>query len=403
MTRMPPRRRIADLPCSTTRVAVLAFAFAAACGSAEGQPDGPPKEAGASSSPGKARDTTRATRVEVAELVGSAAVLELTLPGEIEGGRDALLSAPLGGFVESVRVTDGQRVNRGQTLVRVDAAIRAVELEQARIERRDAERQLARAERLGQAMAAAEREARETQLARAKATERLQQLQLRRAIIRAPFDGVVVRVEVEEGETAPPGEPLLRLVQLDPLSVSVSVSDRDVVALSEGVEGTVRTDARAGLRTATLSSIEPAADLDTRAFDVEFSMPNPDGTVLPGMIAQVTVRRALDGDRVVIPQDFVVTRLEELGVFLDDDGVARWQPVTLGRIVRDQVVVEDGLSPGDVVVVVGHRDLADGDELLVSRRGACCEAGRVLYDEGALRAAVEPVNDDGEEDDEVTE
>jgi len=399
-------------------VLVLALVGLGACASAAGQSSGD-EGAGGEAAAARASATdpsrVRATRVEVARILPSAAVLELELPGEIEGGRDAMLSAPLGGYVERVLVDDGDRVAKGATLLRVDASLYGVQLEQARIEREDAERQLARARRLGQAMSEADREARETQVARAKASERLQHLRLRRAILRAPFDGVVVKVDTEVGETAPPGEPLLRLVQLDPLSVSVSVSDRDVVALRPGLVGSVVTDARSGLREATLTNIEPAADLDTRAFNVEFDLPNPDGTLFPGMIATVTVRRELGGERVVVPQDFIVTRLDELGVFLADDGVARWRPVSLGRIVRDQVVVEEGLAPGDVVVVVGHRDLADGDALLVSREGLCCTNGRVRHDELPAPAAapgetapggdedrpdgVRPDDDDNEDDD----
>ena len=56
------------------------------------------------------------------------------------------------------------------------------------------------------------------------------------------------------------------------------------------------------------------------------------------------------------------------------------------QVLRDQVVVLEGIVDGDEIVVVGHRSLVDGDRLLVSRRGACCEEGRIIYgarDKGA--------------------
>jgi hydrogenase maturation factor len=53
--------------------------------------------------------------------------------------------------------------------------------------------------------------------------------------------------------------------------------------------------------------------------------------------------------------------------------------VSLGAVIHDQVVVDEGLSPGDMVVVAGHRGLADGDRLLVARKGICCKRGRAVF------------------------
>ena len=47
--------------------------------------------------------------------------------------------------------------------------------------------------------------------------------------------------------------------------------------------------------------------------------------------------------------------------------------------MRDQVVVESGLEPGERVIVTGHRELADGDEVMVVREGTCCTNGRVTF------------------------
>jgi membrane fusion protein (multidrug efflux system) len=66
-------------------------------------------------------------------------------------------------------------------------------------------------------------------------------------------------------------------------------------------------------------------------------------------------------------------------VFLEESGRAKWRSVGLGSIVRKQVVVESGLAAGDSIVIAGHRDLEDGDELLIQRRGSCCSQGRATF------------------------
>jgi multidrug efflux pump subunit AcrA (membrane-fusion protein) len=109
-------------------------------------------------------------------------------------------------------------------------------------------------------------------------------------------------------------------------------------------------------------------------------VPNPGLRLLPGMIASVSIDQPVAEDTVVIPQDFLVTRLDNVGVFLvDDEGRAAWRPVQAGLIVRDQVIVEAGLEPGDQVVMSGHRGLADGDPLIIARTGTCCTHGRVTW------------------------
>ncbi|MFW6197331.1 MAG: efflux RND transporter periplasmic adaptor subunit [Myxococcota bacterium] len=324
---------------------------------------------------------TGGIRVEVAQLAPSAASTVLRLPGEVEGGRDALLASSQGGFVESVPVDEGDQVQRNQVLVRVDSQLRAAAVQQSKAELAAAERELDRAERQGDAIPDAQRDAAETRLASAKAAHRTASIQLSRAVVRAPFDGVVAEVKVEQGEVAAPGAPIVRLVQLDPAIISLSVADRDVVALRPGAGVHIRTDARGAVYEGEVTRISPAADLETRTVRVEVEVPNPDGELLPGMIATVEVGSRIDGDHLLLPQHVLVTRRKGNGLFVLDDGKARWRPVELGEVLGGQVVVKDGVAPGDRVVVTGHRELVDGDRVIVAREGTCCTEGRVRFEE----------------------
>ena len=365
----------------TRWLAVPLIALGSACSSAAGQNGDEDREARpAAATPPSAR----ARRVEVATIEPSSARLQLTLPGEVQGSRDALLAAALGGYVERVTVRDGETVRRGQVLARVDAASHRVRLSQARIEKDAARRELDRAQRLGNAIPAAQREQAETRLAAADAALRAAQVGASRAVITAPFAGTIADVAVEVGEVAAPGSPVVRLVQLDPAHVVVTVSDRDVVALREGMAARARTDAQGAWHDGSVVHINPAADLQTRAFSVEVEIPNPDGALLPGMIATVALDAPVEGNELLVPQDWIVTRRESLGVFVvEGEGaatVAKWQPVELGRVVHDQVVVASGFEPGQRVVVTGHRELAEGDSVLVTRSGVCCENGRVAFE-----------------------
>lgn len=325
--------------------------------------------------------SAEATRVEVVTLEAAPAALSLSLPGEVEGSRDALLASG-GGLVEAVLVRPGDRVRKGQTLLRIDVNLVSAQVDQAEAQHAQAAAALKRVQQLGDMASSSQRIDAETAEKVASAGVRQARAQLDRARITAPFDGVVADVAVEVGESANPGAPVLRLVQLDPVLVTLAVSDRDVVSLSAGSPVTVAASARSGSFPGTIRHVAPAADMRTRAFPVEVEVPNPDERLLPGMIARVSFEQALSDDVLVVPQEWIVTRRSEHGVFVEVEGTAVWRPVELGAVIRHDVVVEQGLSPGERVVITGHRDLIDGDPLLVARAGTCCREGRPVF-EGA--------------------
>ena len=367
--------------------ASMLCAAALGCNDVEAQPD--PARPAKAATTASARSQTVA-RVEVAIIQPSEAKLALSLPGEVEAWRDAKLAAPLGGFVEKVHVESGDEVKKGQPLALIDTATHLARRNQMKVELDTAKRELKRAEKLGDALPGAQLDAAQSRVDAARAAYRTAEVQVARSVISAPFAGTVAMVDIEEGEVAAPGVPLIRVVKLDPVKVTASLSDRDVLAIHVGQSATVSTDARGVLLTGKVSHVHPAADLKTRSFIAEIEVDNKEHQLLPGMIAQVRVASDVAEAQMVIPQDWLVTKPTEIGVFLSADGHARWRPVKVGSVVRDQVVILEGLAPGDELVITGHRELADGDELLVARKGVCCTDGRVVFEHAKGNAQNEP-------------
>ena len=339
-------------------------------------------DAGAEQSEGAHKQelvSSKASRVEVVVLEASNAELELDLPGEVGGEKDANLAAANGGLVEKIMVREGQSVTKGQVLAYVDASLYRAQLEQADAQLEQANADLTRLRALGDLASPAQVQGAETQQRVAAANVAQARNRMSRAVIRTPFAGVVATVAFEKGEAVSPGSTVVRVIQLDPAVVDLSVSDRDVVALEPGLPVVVTAASRSEQFSGTISEISPAADLRTRAFPVEVEVPNADRLLMPGMIARVKVNRPLASDAIVVPQDWIVTRRENRGVFVVAENTAIWRDVVLGDVVHDRVIVQSGLKVGDRVVVTGHRDLVDGDPLVVSREGRCCKAGRAEF------------------------
>ena len=338
--------------------------------------------AGIQSSARAERRSLAGVRVEVAVLRTSAASLTINLPGEVEPSRDARLASALGGFIEQVSVANGDAVRRGQVVAMVDGSSHAARQNQAKVELDTAKRELERAVLLGDALPRAQLDHARARHDAARAAYRSAAVATSRSVISAPFAGVVSDVNVEVGEVAPPGMPMMRVLQIDPAKITVSLSDRDVIAVTKGMKAEVTTDARLSMHQGEVGHVGSAADTQTRAFTAEIIVPNPDAVLRPGMIASVRIAAEVAREQIVVAQDWLVTRPNELGVFLEVDGVAKWRPVRVGPVVRDRVVILSGLNAGEALIITGHRDLKDGDALLVSRRGVCCRDGRVDFDSG---------------------
>jgi RND family efflux transporter MFP subunit len=306
----------------------------------------------------------------------------LKLPGEVQGSRDSILSAALGGYVERVLVKVGDQVKRGDSIVWIDKALYEAQMAEAAARLASANSELAVVERAGKSVSKSRRDVARFSAQAAQAAYRVSELRYHRARLAAPFDGVIAAIDMEEGEVVAPGGAVARLVELDPVTVTVFVADRDVVSLKSGIDVQVTTEAAAGIRSGRIELVSPAADQNTRSFRVDVTVPNPGKKLLPGMIATVHVELLLEQEQIAVPQYVVVTAKGGNGIFILEDDIARWRPVRLGNVIRDQVIVDSGIEVGQEMVVTGHRELVDGDRTTVNRKGRCCNNGKVVFGAG---------------------
>ena len=225
--------------------------------------------------------TSKASRVEVVTLETAEAKLELDLPGEVGGERDANLAAANGGYVEQVLVSEGEAVQEGQALAYIDTGLYRAQLDQAEAQLAQARADLERVEALGDLGSPAQLQGSQTQVLVAEAAVKQARHRMSRAIVRAPFAGVVAGVGVEKGEAVNPGAPVVRVIQLDPAVINLSVSDRDVVSLEPGLPVTVTTAARTEQYDGVVARVSPAADLRTRSFPVEVEVDNAERKLMP--------------------------------------------------------------------------------------------------------------------------
>jgi RND family efflux transporter MFP subunit len=298
------------------------------------------------------------------------------LPGEQAG-----VLSRVSGYVLRLDADRGDRVAKGDRLAVVerdelDAQRRqaAAQLDAARASLVNAEDQARRLSGLRERelVAQADADAADTALrvaqAQVKAAEAALNMTRTRASwadITAPFDGYVIRRDVDVGALVGPQGPALFLVgTVATIKAVATIPQADAGRIVVGMPVELTLDGADGSFEGRISRFAPALEATTRSLEVELAFDNPDGILKPGMYGRVSLEIDRLQDAVVLPPRAVVRRGEIGTAFVVRDGVAREVSLTLGRTLPDgRVEVLSGLSEGDVLITLGRDLVRDGLEV----------------------------------------
>jgi multidrug efflux system membrane fusion protein len=213
----------------------------------------------------------------------------------------------------------------------------------------------------------------EASIQNAKASIAEAQIALGYCELRAPFDGWIVRRNVDEGQLVGPATNGFTISDVRSVKAVFGVPDTAMEHIRLGSPEIVTTDAVPGNFNGHVTSVSPSADPKSRVYSVEVTIPNGDNRLKAGMIASITVRSGPEGKMVdVVPLTAVVrslTRTNGFSVFIPEgntDAVkVRAQEVELGATYGNRIAVEQGLKAGDRVVTYGATMIKDGETVRV--------------------------------------
>lgn len=321
--------------------------------------------------------------VEVGVVTVSAqdAPLQLELPGRLSASQVAEIRPQVGGLVLKRLFTEGTRVVAGQPLYQLDATSYAAErartaaaLQKAEAQRaaarvkaaRDAE--LLRADALSREAAdesAAALLQADADVAVARAALDAAQVQLQRARIVAPISGRIEVSSVSAGAlvTANQTQALTTIQQLDPMHVDIVQSSAELLELRRQVEGQsasrqvqlVLEDGSVHPQPATLQFSGVTVDRGTGTVTLRAVVPNPQGTLLPGMVVQARLVAGVDRGVLLVPQQGVTRSPtgDATALVIGAGNKVERRRLQLARAVGNQWLVTSGLAAGDRLIVEG--------------------------------------------------
>ena len=313
----------------------------------------------------------------------------LSLPGTLQGFVQSPISARASGYLKRWTKDIGSRVEKGELLAEIETPEIDQQLSQAVAARAQAASglELARStadrwEALRKKDVVSQQELDERRSAVAQATsnvaaadanvQRLKQTEGFKRVV-APFAGVITRRNVDVGDLIDAGSgggagrALFLLAQTDPLRVYINVPQAYAQLVKSGqpvvvTQAELRGQTFKGQVARTAGSI----DTTTRMMQVEVSLPNSDGALLPGAYVQVSLPLAASRT-LSVPSNALLFRAEGTRIaVVDPQGRVNLRAVTLGRNYGENVEVIDGLEHTDRMVLNPSDSLAEGDVVAVA-------------------------------------
>jgi membrane fusion protein, multidrug efflux system len=294
----------------------------------------------------------------------------IRLSGTTAADKRVVLAARSDGVINALSLVKGAAVAKGAVVMTLESPETLAQAEIAEITLAQRERELVTAQKLYSGGNTPEIQLTSARSARDGATAELGRANaaVDRLELKAPFGGIVDKVDVEMGEWVQTGAPVATILALDPIVVQAEVSEVDVGSIATGSTATVTLVTGAKMQ-GVLRLVSREASSETRTFPVEIMLENPGNAIPSGMSAEVEL---LAGPvrAVVIPRS-VITLADngELGVrVIGSDDIAHFVPVGIIDDTEAGLVVTG--IPDDVRIIVAGQDLVrDGDKVAVAETG----------------------------------
>lgn len=297
----------------------------------------------------------------------------IRLTGEVEAFEDVVVSAEESGVIERFFVEKGRYVQRGAPLAKIEDDVLRAQVNEAAAaaqlaaERYERQRRLWEEEKIGSEIAYLETKYQaELQAAR----HQMLGARLDRTLLRAPVSGVFDERYVDAGEMVSAGTRVGRIVEIDRLKVTGGVAERFAPSVSVGDTARVRLNVLPAEEFAgVIEYVGTAVDPLSRTFPVEIVIENPGRVLKPQMVASVEIADVRLDSALVAPQPAILRTEDGYQVFVVTEKggelVAEARPVRLGPAQANRTVIEQGLNPGDRLIVRGQQLVEIGDRVRI--------------------------------------
>ena len=306
----------------------------------------------------------------------------------------AKVGAKVEGTIEEILVDEGDCIKKGQVLIRLDPKDFLLDIDRAKASLKTAQAELEKAKhdleqksedwrrlsalyerkaiakhrydsmRAAFSIAQAKVKSCQSQIKEREAELKLAEKRYKDSVVEAPFDGVVTKKLLNEGEVSSLWAynwEVLEIMNLSKIKVECEVSEKWKARLREGMETVITVDAYPEEKfKGKITTINPLVDPQQRTFRVKIRIPNPERRLTAGMFARIKMVLEVREGVLIIPEKEIVERPDGHFIFVVQDGVVKRRKISLGINEGEWVEVTEGLKEGEMIVIEGSHRLQDG-------------------------------------------
>lgn len=302
---------------------------------------------------------------------------DLLYPGRTKSISRVNVVARVGGILKEKFFKEGQFVNKDDLLFKIEPDIYQAEYDSLKAQVEQAVAELNRAERDWLRIKASyedgvaseqQRDAALSAYEQAKAMLEASKARLKQAEInlkytdvRAPISGIAGARLVDAGNMVNPGTVLVTITGIEPIYVEFSIPDTDLHKLSraavqqsskiKSLKAKLLVDDRPYIHTGHIDFIDSVIDEKTSSVNARAVFPNPQGELMPGQFVRIKLSGLQTKKAITVPQKAVLQTPLGTSVYVVQDGKAVIKNIKLGDKAGEDFIVEEGLKPGDMVII----------------------------------------------------
>ena len=293
--------------------------------------------------------------------------------GLVASSEEARLSFKIGGIIQKIYVTEGQKVSKGQLLASLNTTEIDAQVNQAKYGVEKSERDFKRVENMLKDTAATLEQMQNVTTALDIAKQNLQIAQFNRsyAQIISPIDGAVVKKMGNEGELTGPGTPIFYITsnRQGDWVVRVGVSDKDWARLKVGDKANVQLDAYPSEAfSGSITKLAPAADPMNKLYEIEVRIAPKGKRLATGLFAKVELKPVQSRTYTVVPLEAIVEgngKEAFIYVLAETRKKVKRLPVQIGFVDGDKVLITNGLEGISEVITSGSAFLTESSTVIV--------------------------------------
>jgi len=300
----------------------------------------------------------------------------IELQGNVQTKQNVLVYPEMPGILESVYVKEGQRVNKGQVLAKIDDGGMSQQLAQLEANAAFAKTTFERQKRLWDQKIGSEIQFLQAKTAFEAQKSAVDQVksQLGKSTIRAPFSGIIDDVFKERGTVVAPGQgsEIFRIVNLSNMYIETEVPETYIGSITKNKKVEVNFPVLNETVTSKVRQVGNFINPNNRSFKIEIDVPNLSGNVKPNLTARLKLNDYTSDNAILIPQSIISENAKGqqfIYVIKDkkenNEAVAERLIIETGKTQGDMIEVTKNLPADSEIIMEGARSVNDGQAVKV--------------------------------------